>query len=186
MEEVRDKVTHEVEETFGIFEEYKQRFAEAIDKENARLAATWVHPHSVPPEVADLVLGGPLNREYSLAQLLKRPNVEYAALMTLPGVGSGVEDEQVAAQVSVQAKYDGYISRQHDDIARTRRMEEFSLSPDLNYQNVRGLTREVVQRLEAVRPNTLGQAGRISGVTPAAISVLMVHLKSRSEWPRAC
>ena len=126
---------------------------------------------------AERVLGQPLEREHTLADLLRRPDVSYAQLMTLPGAGPGVADEQVAEQVEIQAKYQGYIERQEEEIARHGQSENLRLPPDVDYTRVRGLSVEVQQKLNQHRPETVGQAARISGITPAAISILLVHLK---------
>jgi tRNA uridine 5-carboxymethylaminomethyl modification enzyme len=125
------------------------------------------------------VLGQPLAREQRAFEALKRPEVSYQGLASLTAVGTPVTDASVAEQVEIQAKYAGYIARQHDEIDRTRRHEETRIPHDLDYATVRGLSNEVRQKLTAVRPHTLGQAGRISGVTPAALSLLLVHLKRR-------
>ena len=138
--------------------------------------------------LATAAVGRPLAREYSLAHLLARPEVAYERLMTLPGVGPGVSDPVIVRQLEVQAKYAGYIGRQSDEIARLRAQEGVSLPPDLDYGAVRGLSSEVREKLELHRPATLGQASRVAGVTPAAISLLRVHLKRRgaeSAFPRA-
>lgn len=150
---------------------------EAIEREKQRLAATWLHPDKVPAEVAERILGQPLVREYSLTDLLKRPCVNYADLMTIPGAGEAVVDPVVAEQVTIQARYSGYIERQQLEIERSRRLEEKSLPDDFDYATVHGLSNEVVQKLSVYRPATIGQASRIAGVTPAAISLLLVHLK---------
>ncbi len=152
---------------------------EAIEKEQQRLRAARLHPDKLPQEDAERVLGQALTREYTLMDLLRRPDVTYSALMTLPGAGEAVTDEKVAEQVEIQAKYHGYIERQQDEIERNRRHEETSLPLDFDYNNVRGLSKEVQLKLNAYKPTTLGQAGRISGVTPAAISLLLVHLHKR-------
>jgi tRNA uridine 5-carboxymethylaminomethyl modification enzyme len=123
------------------------------------------------------VLGAPIEREYALADLLRRPGVTYASLMSLPGAGAPVSDPVVAEQVEIATKYAGYIDRQQVEIARQLAQENAKLPSDLDYGHVRGLSIEVKQKLAAVRPETLGQAARISGVTPAAISLLLVHLK---------
>ena len=123
------------------------------------------------------MFGQPLERDYPLADLLRRPEVDYHTLMSLPGAGPGTEDGEVAAQVETQVKYDGYIARQKDEIARQAEYESLEIPEALDYANVRGLSREVQQKLAAQRPRTLGQAGRISGMTPAAISLLLVHLR---------
>jgi tRNA uridine 5-carboxymethylaminomethyl modification enzyme len=117
-------------------------------------------------------------------ELLRRPDVSYAQLMTLPGAAPGVEDARVAEQVEIQAKYQGYIERQQEEIARYEHYEDLKLPQDVDYGSLRGLSVEVRQKLSLHRPETLGQASRISGVTPAAISVLLVHLKHRSSAAR--
>jgi tRNA uridine 5-carboxymethylaminomethyl modification enzyme len=126
------------------------------------------------------VLGQPIEREHSLIDLLRRPQVTYASLMTLSGAGVGVIDPQVVEQVEIQAKYAGYIERQQDEVERSRSQESLKLPAGLDYREVRGLSIEVSQKLNQHKPETLGQAGRISGVTPAAISLLLVHLKRGS------
>jgi tRNA uridine 5-carboxymethylaminomethyl modification enzyme len=123
------------------------------------------------------VLGQAIEREYALLDLLRRPQVSYASLMSLPGAGPGVADPLVVEQVEIQAKYAGYIQRQQDEVERSRSQEQLKLPADLDYREVRGLSIEVSQKLNQYKPETLGQAGRISGVTPAAISLLLVHLK---------
>ena len=128
-------------------------------------------------EEAGRVLGQPLEREYTLQSLLRRPDVTYESLMTLPTAGPGVSDRQVAEQVEIQAKYHGYIERQKEEIERNLENENARLPADIDYRTVRGLSIEVQQKLNQHRPETLGQAARISGVTPAAISILLVHLK---------
>jgi tRNA uridine 5-carboxymethylaminomethyl modification enzyme len=122
-------------------------------------------------------LGKGIEREYSLLDLLRRPDVSYRDLMTLPGAGEGVGDPKVAEQVEIQTKYQGYIARQQDEVVRHRHYETMVLPLGLDYRGVHGLSIEVQQKLNQHQPETLGQAGRISGVTPAAISVLLVYLK---------
>jgi tRNA uridine 5-carboxymethylaminomethyl modification enzyme len=153
---------------------------EGIERERERLAGTWLRPALVSTEDATRVLGQPLAREATLAELLRRPEATYESLMTLPGAGRAVLDIEVAQQVEIQAKYAGYIERQSDEIERSRRHEETRLPADLDYAEVRGLSIEVRQKLGRHRPATLGEASRISGMTPAAISLLLVHLKRRS------
>ncbi|MFK8068905.1 MAG: tRNA uridine-5-carboxymethylaminomethyl(34) synthesis enzyme MnmG [Gammaproteobacteria bacterium] len=150
---------------------------ENVEQEKQRLASTWLRPENVPAEEAERVLGKALSREYSLADLLKRPDVVYRDLMTLPGAGEGVSDPVIADQVTIQARYSGYIERQEMEIERTRKMEDKTLPDDFDYGTVHGLSAEVEQKLSDYRPTTIGQASRISGVTPAAISLLLVHLK---------
>ena len=153
---------------------------DALEREQARLKSTYIHPARLPPPEAERVLGQAIHREYSLMELLKRPEVSYAELMTLPGAGTGISHAQVAEQVEITAKYHGYIERQEVEIARSRLHEEARLPVDLDFGSVRGLSAEVCQKLSEQRPRTLGQASRIPGVTPAAISLLLVHLKKRA------
>lgn len=150
---------------------------ESIAREQERLRNTWVNPRNLPVEDAVRVLGKPIEREYSLLELLRRPDVNYFSLLTMHGAGSGVDDEKVAEQVETQAKYHGYIERQRDEIDRNEQYETLGLPDDLNYCEVRGLSIEVQQKLNQYKPETIGQAARISGVTPAAISLLLVHIK---------
>jgi tRNA uridine 5-carboxymethylaminomethyl modification enzyme len=156
------------------------RKRDAIAAEQERLRSTWMNPRLLPPEHAERVFGKQIERDYTLADLLKRPDVTYASLMTLPGAGPGVDDASVAEQVEVQAKYAGYIARQRDEVARHEAHESTPLPGDIDYRAVRGLSVEVQQKLAQYRPETIGQASRIQGVTPAAISLLLVHLKRRS------
>jgi hypothetical protein len=116
--------------------------------------------------------------------LLRRPKVTYASLLTLPGAGSPVADPQVAMQVEIATKYAGYIDRQHDEIARHLALESAQLPADLDYRSVRGLSTEAQQKLNLHKPETIGQAARISGITPAAISLLLVHLKGSKARAR--
>jgi len=156
------------------------RKRDAIARETERLRSTWVNPRVLPEEAAMRVLGKPLERDQTLADLLKRPDVTYGTLITLEGAGAPVDDPAVAEQVEIQAKYAGYIARQRDEVARNESHESTRLPPDLDYGAVRGLSFEVQQKLAKLRPETIGQASRISGITPAAISLLLVHLKRRA------
>jgi tRNA uridine 5-carboxymethylaminomethyl modification enzyme len=153
------------------------RKRDAIDAEKARLRATWVHPSRSDQKRLAELLGREIEREYSLHDLLKRPNVGYADLMTLAEAGEGVKDDVVAEQVEIQVKYQGYIDRQNDELARRDNLEDIRLPHDIDYALVKGLSKEVQQKLNTHRPETLGQASRIQGVTPAAVALLMVHLK---------
>ncbi|HEY0336797.1 MAG TPA: tRNA uridine-5-carboxymethylaminomethyl(34) synthesis enzyme MnmG [Burkholderiales bacterium] len=150
---------------------------ELIAREQERLKSTWVNPKVVALADATRVLGQPLEREHTLAALLRRPDVSYFELMTLPCAGPGIRDAQAAEQVEIQAKYQGYIDRQREEIARHEEYEAARLPLDVDYRTVHGLSVEVQQKLNQHRPETLGQAARISGVTPAAISILLVHLR---------
>ena len=153
------------------------RKRDAVARETERMKATQVNPNVVARHEIERVVGAPLEQACTLADLLRRPDVGYAALMTLPGVGEPVDDPAVAEQVEVSIKYAGYIERQKDEIARALAQEEARLPPDLDYRSVRGLSTEVQQRLNRQRPDTIGQAARMQGITPAAISLLLVHLK---------
>ncbi len=120
-----------------------------------------------------------MEREYRLFDLLRRPQVGYASLLSLPGAGEGVAAAEVIEQVEIQAKYQGYIERQQEEIDKSLAHELLPVPADIDYGEVRGLSFEVRQKLEQARPQTLGQASRVQGVTPAAISLLLVHLKRR-------
>ena len=150
---------------------------EAIEMEQARLKSSWIQPDRVDRELAEKVLGDVPRREHSLYELLLRPNVSYRELMSLDPSGQPVEDPQVISQLEIQARYGGYIERQRNEIARHSKLETTELPPDLDYANVRGLSNEVRQKLSEQRPQTIGQASRIPGITPAAISLLLVYLK---------
>ncbi|MFY9259113.1 MAG: tRNA uridine-5-carboxymethylaminomethyl(34) synthesis enzyme MnmG [Gallionella sp.] len=150
---------------------------EAIAIEEERLRGTWVNPRNLPAEDAERVLGKAIEREYPLYELLRRPDVSYQSLMTLPNAGEAVADPKVSEQVEIKAKYQGYIDRQLDEIKRAEQNENLALPADLDYRQVRGLSIEVQQKLNLHKPETLAQAGRISGVTPASMSLLLVHLK---------
>ena len=152
---------------------------EAIALGQERLKKTRLRPDSMPGADAIRVLGQPLARETSLMELLRRPEVSYETLMSLPGAGEVLTNAEVALQLEIQAKYAGYIERQEEEIEAHRRYEETLLPPDLDYHRVHGLSIEARQKLAAHRPTTLGQAGRISGITPAAISLLLIHLRRK-------
>ncbi|MDG4552479.1 MAG: tRNA uridine-5-carboxymethylaminomethyl(34) synthesis enzyme MnmG [Candidatus Contendobacter sp.] len=152
---------------------------EAIERESQRLRETWVRPGQASDADFQRVLEGAPARESRAADLLRRPEVTYDGLMSLPGVGPGAADPRVAEQVEIQVKYAGYIERQREEIERQRRHEQWALPPDLDYAEVRGLSREAREKLIRHRPHTLGQAGRIPGMTPAAVSLLLIHLKRR-------
>ena len=150
---------------------------EAIERETQRLRTTTLQPTAVSAEDSQRVFGDVLSRDYKLYDLLRRPNVTYVDLTALPAVGSPVSDEKVAEQVEIQCKYAGYIDRQQEEIDKQRRNEETRLPEWLDYALVKGLSNEVRQKLQNHRPVTIGQASRIPGITPAAISLLLVHLK---------
>ncbi len=157
-----------------------QRFEakrEAMERENTRLATTWVQPGSEAAAALAPKLKSPLAREYSLLDLLRRPELEYADIASLKG--EPTTDAQAAEQVAIQAKYAGYIDRQQEEIERLRRYENTALPKELDYTLVDGLSNEVKQKLGAARPETLARASRIPGVTPAAVSLLLIYLKKR-------
>jgi tRNA uridine 5-carboxymethylaminomethyl modification enzyme len=149
---------------------------EAVAKETQRLTEYKFTPEKVDQTVAEQILGEPLNKVNTALELLRRPKVDYAALLLLMGEET-VLDEDVSEQVVIHTKYAGYIARQQTDIDRLKRHETTSLPDDIDYAIVRGLSNEVREKLANARPNSLGQAARISGVTPAAVSLLLVHLK---------
>ena len=153
------------------------RRRDAIARELERMRSTTINPAVVAAHDAERVVGQPLEREYSLTELLRRPGVTYASLMTLPAAGEAVADADVAAQVEIAIKYAGYIDRQHEEIVRGRAQESMALPSGLDYRTVRGLSAEVQHKLNLHKPETIAQAARISGITPAAISLLLVHLK---------
>ncbi len=158
-----------------------ERKREAVARELERLKSTWINPRLLPEADAERVLGKGIEREYALTDLLRRPDVSYASLMSLPNAGEPVQDPAVAEQVEIQVKYDGYIARQRDEVLRREQYEATALPRELDYRTVRGLSKEVQQKLEQHKPETIGQASRISGLTPAAISLLLVHLKRGFE-----
>lgn len=163
--------------------EFFARKRDAVAREKERLRSTWINPKIVDGATAERVLGQAIEREYSLLDLLRRPQVTYQTLMTLPGAGERVEDAQVAEQIEIQAKYQGYIDRQQEEIQRHHHYEALRLPVDMDFDKVHGLSIEVKQKLAQHRPETLGQAARVSGVTPAAISLLLVYLKRMQGRP---
>lgn len=163
-----------------------ERFArkrDAIEQESRRLACTWVQPSTPEAAALEPKLNAPLSREYSLADLLKRPGINYGDIAKLKG--EALTDLQAAEQVEIQAKYAGYIDRQQEEVERLRRHENTVLPASLDYAAVDGLSHEVRQKLSEARPDTLARAGRIPGVTPAAVSLLLIYLKKRGALDRA-
>jgi tRNA uridine 5-carboxymethylaminomethyl modification enzyme len=161
------------EERWKVFEIKR----ELIAKELERLKATWVNPKILEKAEAERVLGKSIEREYSLYELLRRPDVTYKSLMSMNVGNETFCDKEIYEQVEIQAKYQGYIERQKEEITRQMDNEILTLPHTMDYDEVRGLSTEVRQKLKKHRPETLGQASRISGITPAAISLLLVHLK---------
>ncbi|HLW75242.1 MAG TPA: tRNA uridine-5-carboxymethylaminomethyl(34) synthesis enzyme MnmG [Gammaproteobacteria bacterium] len=153
---------------------------EAIERETARLEGILVRPQDLSDQQAAELFGAPLSRETRALELLRRPGTSHGSLTALAAVGGVDVALEVAEQVEIQARYAGYIVRQQEEVERARRQEETPLPVEFDYAAVSGLSNEVRQKLAAVRPGTLGQAARIPGMTPAAISLLLVHLKKRS------
>ncbi|MHB1372131.1 MAG: tRNA uridine-5-carboxymethylaminomethyl(34) synthesis enzyme MnmG [Pseudomonadaceae bacterium] len=151
---------------------------EGIEREEQRLKNSWVHPGSAENAAISARFGSPLVREYNLLNLLARPEIDYQSLVEL--TGNGAADPQVAEQVEIRTKYAGYIERQQEEIERLRASENLRLPADFDYASISGLSKEIQHKLAQARPETLGQASRIPGVTPAAVSLLMIHLKKRS------
>jgi len=154
---------------------------DSIEAEKQRLNGTWLRPGSVPDDVAKKVVGNVLEKEANLMELLRRPEVSYEGLLSLPGAGEAVEDPFVAEQLEIQAKYHGYIERQQAEVEKHKRHESTELSVNMDYSLVKGLSNEVAQKLNNHKPVTIGQASRISGVTPAAVSLLLVYLKKNGK-----
>ncbi|STR44849.1 tRNA uridine-5-carboxymethylaminomethyl(34) synthesis enzyme MnmG [Iodobacter fluviatilis] len=152
---------------------------DAIDLELERLRTTWVNPRILSVSDAERVLGKAIEREYTLADLLRRPQVSYDSLMSMEIAKPAVEDPLVAEQVEIQLKYQGYIERQQSEVANRDNLEEFLLPADLDFTDVSGLSKEVQQKLIKHKPETMGQVSRISGITPAAIALMLVHLKKK-------
>jgi len=152
---------------------------QAIEIEKKRLASTSISPEKVPEDVQTKLLGQTLSRAAKLDELLSRPEVSYENLMALPGAGAAVTDAEVAEQVEIQIKYSGYIKRQQEEIAKHRKHEETKIPESMDYKTVRGLSFEATEKLAKTRPVTVGQASRIPGMTPAAVSLLLVHLKKQ-------
>lgn len=150
---------------------------EAISLETERLRTHLIRPGSISAQALEAKLGTDFSRDYHALDLLRRPELTYDALLAIEGLGSPIEDSEAAEQIEIQVKYDGYIQRQDDEIAKHQRQEMTALPQDFDYHGIRGLSNEVQQKLAAAKPATLGMASRIPGITPAAISLLLVHLK---------
>ena len=170
----------EVGRQLGLVDDYRwktfQVKQEAVEQEKQRLLDTWVQPKSEQGKAAAAILGQPLRHEYTLHDLLKRPQMDYDKIRLIGGEVN-IDDPEVLEQVETQVKYQGYITRQEEEIARLIKHQQTALPEAFDYRQVKGLSNEVRQKLELVRPETLGQASRISGVTPAAVSILLIHLK---------
>ena len=152
---------------------------EQIALERQRLKQSWIHPQHAALTAVNALIKTPLSKEASLEELVRRPEVTYAGLMQINDLGPGLTDPAAAEQVEIQIKYEGYIHRQQDEIAKQQRNEQTLLPKQFDYESVRGLSNEVISKLNQTQPQTVGQASRISGVTPAAISLLLVYLKKQ-------
>jgi tRNA uridine 5-carboxymethylaminomethyl modification enzyme len=150
---------------------------ESIETERQRLQGIWLRPGDERAAALEAAYGVSLSKESRALDLLKRPEMDYRKLVSVKGVGPGVGDRRVAEQLEVQERYAGYLDRQQEDIERRRRHEETAIAEGFDYGSVRGLSAEVREKLERTRPDTIGQASRIPGMTPAAISLLLIHLK---------
>jgi tRNA uridine 5-carboxymethylaminomethyl modification enzyme len=156
------------------------RKQETVAAETERLKTVWITPSSIAAKALGQFCEKPLAHEHTALALLKRPELDYQKLMRLPGIGPGVSDASVAEQVQVRVKYDGYIDRQEVEIEKQRKQERTIIPDNVDYDRVIGLSAEVRQKLSAHRPKTIGQASRIPGVTPAAVTLLIVYLKKNS------
>ena len=152
---------------------------EQIAVERQRLKQSWIHPQHAALQAVNALVKTPLSKEASLEELVRRPEVTYAQLMQISDLGPGLEDQAAAEQVEIQIKYEGYIHRQQDEIAKQLRNEQTRLPQQFDYKAVKGLSNEVIVKLNQSQPETVGQASRISGITPAAISLLLVYLKKQ-------
>ncbi|BEU05392.1 tRNA uridine 5-carboxymethylaminomethyl modification enzyme MnmG [Agarivorans sp. OAG1] len=165
----------------GLVDDYRWQLfnqkVEAVELERQRLKDTWVHTSSKQLDQLNPLLKNPITREHSLEELIRRPELNYQQLMEIDGFGPGLELPAAAEQVEIQIKYDGYIKRQLEEIKKTQKHENTLLPLDLDYSKISGLSNEVVAKLTNARPETIGKAARISGVTPAAVSLLLVYLK---------
>lgn len=153
---------------------------ELVEQEKQRLASNWIHPTHSAVKALNSILKSPVNKEHSLEELIRRPEMTYKMLMKIESIGPGLQNEKAAEQVEIQIKYAGYISRQLDEIAKSQRHENSLLPPDFDYSTISGLSNEVVAKLTDARPETIGKASRISGITPAAVSLLLVYLKKHN------
>jgi tRNA uridine 5-carboxymethylaminomethyl modification enzyme len=169
----------------GVVDDHRwERFStmrDRINSEQQRLAAIWVAPGNPLGRQIESELGISISKESRALDLMKRPEISYRMVTSIDGIGPGVDCDRVAQQVEIQVRYAGYLGRQQDDIDRRLRYEELEIAAGFEYEMVRGLSSEVKEKLQKIRPDTIGQAARIPGVTPAAISLLLVHLKKSRQ-----
>ena len=182
------RLTEKANELGLICEKRWSAFNEKMEKiaiEKERLKTTWIHKDHEAVDQVNQLLKNPISREASLEDLVRRPEVNYKDLMAIEGVGPACDNEQAAEQAEIQIKYQGYIDRQLQEIAKQKKHENTLLPADFDYASVSGLSNEVVAKLTDAKPETLGQASRISGITPAAISLILVYLKKRGVLKKA-
>jgi tRNA uridine 5-carboxymethylaminomethyl modification enzyme len=158
---------------------------EHIEQERQRLRDIWMHPHAENVEQVNALLKAPLSREANGEELLRRPEMDYSLLTSVDAFAPAMADTQAAEQVEIQVKYEGYIARQQEEIEKQQRNENTVLPLDLDYRQVSGLSNEVIAKLNDHKPNSIGQASRISGITPAAISILLIWLKKQGLLRRS-
>ncbi|CAI1963392.1 Glucose-inhibited division protein A [Serratia fonticola] len=182
------RLTEKGRELGLVDDERWQRYCEKlehIEQERQRLRDIWVHPHSENVEQVNILLKAPLSREANGEELLRRPEMDYAQLTAVAAFAPALADTEAAEQVEIQVKYEGYIARQQDEIDKQQRNENTVLPLDLDYRQVSGLSNEVIAKLNDHKPNSIGQASRISGITPAAISILLIWLKKQGLLRRS-
>ncbi|MEN9946384.1 MAG: hypothetical protein RLZZ293_770, partial [Pseudomonadota bacterium] len=172
----------EIGRNLGVVEDHQwESFSqkrETIFNEVERLKKVFIHPGNINGTTAEALFSAPLEREYSLHDILKRPEFSYESLEQLPNFGGKIsDDERICEQIAIQIKYAGYIARQHDEVGKLAYLDEIKLAPNIDYSQISGLSAEVVQKLTRFVPENIGQAARISGITPAAISLLQVYAK---------
>jgi tRNA uridine 5-carboxymethylaminomethyl modification enzyme len=154
---------------------------DGIEAERRRLSEIWVTPGNTLGRKIESAYGITISKEVRALDLMKRPEVGYRQLAAIEGIGPGVQNERIARQLEIQQRYSGYLGRQQEDIARRRKHETLEIPPDFDYGQVRGLSSEVKEKLQNIRPDTIGQASRIPGITPASISLLLVYLKKTRQ-----
>lgn len=180
-EDNADRRLTPIAQEFGLIDEHRwanfNRKMEAVERESQRLRDTWIVPARLADGEAQAILGAEMSKEQRLEELLRRPEVDYRKLSAITGFGDAVTDPVVIEQIEIDVKYAGYLARMNDEIDKLKRSEETKIPDALDFDAISGLSNEVKQKLKQYRPSTLGQAGRIQGITPAAISLLLVHLK---------
>ena len=157
------------------------RKREAIERERQRLHDIWVTPGQTVARALESACGVPLSKESRALDLLRRPELDYARLVAVEGLGPGLRDARAAEQLEIEARYSGYLGRQQEDIERRRRHEDLPIPPTFDYGQASGLSTEIREKLERTRPDTVGQASRIPGMTPAAVSLLLVYLRKAGQ-----